>query len=143
MEKLKPYSATLLSLGGFILMAMGMYFIFLRPSLLPEDYRYIETTSSELKKNIPLLQYWLQKVFWVLGFYIFSTGLLTLFISRTSFQNRQKGAVYIVALTGASSIVAMTVINFILTSDFRWILLLFNLPWFGALILYPFEKKHI
>ena len=85
-DKLKPYSATLLAIGGFTLMVMGSYFIFFRPTLLPEDYKYIEANSSVLQKNIPLLSTWLQKVFWVMGCYVFSTGLLTLFISQTSFR---------------------------------------------------------
>ncbi len=142
-DKLKPYSATLLAIGGFTLMAIGSYFIFFRPALLPEDYKYIEATSLVLQKNIPLLSNWLQKVFWVMGCYIFSTGLLTIFISRTSFRKRIKGVVYIVAITGISSIASMTVINFMLASDFRWILLVLNLPWLGAVILYSFEKDKI
>jgi len=44
--KLKPYSATALTLGAFFLMTMGVYFVFLRPPLLPEDFKYIATTSS-------------------------------------------------------------------------------------------------
>ena len=124
-------------------MAIGSYFIFFRPPLLPEDYKYIEANSLVLQKNIPLLSNWLQKVFWVMGCYIFSTGLLTIFISRTSFRKRIKGVVYIVAITGISSIASMTVINFMLASDFRWILLVLNLPWLGAVISYSFEKDKI
>ena len=142
-DKLKPYSATLLAIGGFTLMTMGSYFIFFRPPLLPEDYKYIEANSLVLQKNIPLLSNWLQKVFWVMGCYIFSTGLLTIFISQTSFRKRIKGVVYIVAITGISSIASMTIINFMLASDFRWILLVLNLPWLGAVILYSFEKDNI
>ena len=142
-DKLKPYSATLLAIGGFTLMTMGSYFIFFRPPLLPEDYKYIEANSLVLQKNIPLLSNWLQKVFWVMGCYIFTTGLLTIFISQTSFRKRIKGVVYIVAITGISSIASMTIINFMLASDFRWILLVLNLPWLGAVISYSFEKDNI
>lgn len=142
-DKLKPYSATLLAIGGFTLMTMGSYFIFYRPPLLPEDYKYIEANSLVLQKNISLLSNWLQKVFWVMGCYIFSTGLLTIFISQTSFRKRIKGVVYIVAITGISSIASMTIINFMLVSDFRWILLVLNLPWLGAVISYSFEKDNI
>ena len=72
MLKLKPYSSTLLSFGGFLLMAMGLYFIFIRPSLLPEDLRYMNITLLTLESKIPNLQPWLQKVFWVIGGYIFA-----------------------------------------------------------------------
>ena len=67
MEKLNPYSVSILAVGGFLLVAMGIYFIFLRPPLLPEDYKYIGTTSAEIQENIPQLTVWLQKVFWVMG----------------------------------------------------------------------------
>ncbi|WP_214291544.1 hypothetical protein, partial [Escherichia coli] len=74
MEKLKPYSALLLAFAGFLLLGMGIYFLFLRPSLLPEDYRYIKSSAQAVHENIPLLATWLEKVFWVMGGYIFATG---------------------------------------------------------------------
>ncbi len=39
--KVKPYSAAVLALCGVALIGIGLYFIFLRPALLPEDARYI------------------------------------------------------------------------------------------------------
>ena len=136
MIKLKPYSASMLAFGGLLLVATGIYFVFLRPTLLPEDYKYIGTTSSAIQENVPTLSIWLQKVFWVMGGYIFTTGLLTVFISLTSFRKRTSGAFNIVAVAGISSIGSMTVVNFIIGSDFKWLLLTFILPWIIALILY-------
>lgn len=138
--KLKPYSSSILAFGGFFLVAMGIYFVFLRPALLPEDYKYIGITSSRVKENFPQLTVWLQKVFWVMGGYILATGLLIVFISFTSFRMRQRGAFSIVALAGVSSIGSMTVVNFIIGSDFKWLLLIFTLPWIIALILYRLHK---
>ncbi len=138
--KLKPYSSTLLALGGFLLVAMGAYFVFLRPPLLPEDLSYMGSTRQMVEADIPRLSNWLQKVFWVMGGYIFTTGVLTVFIARTSFRARASGAFGIVALAGISSIGAMTVVNFIIGSDFKWLLLTFTLPWAIALILYRFKK---
>ena len=86
------------------------------------------------------LQMWLRKVFWVMGSYIFTTGLLTIFMAFTSFQTRTRGTFGIVLLSGISSIGAMTVVNFIIGSDFKWILLIFTLPWVIALILYRLHK---
>ena len=140
MSKVKPYSASSPAFGGFLLMAIGIYFVFLRPSLLPEDYKYIGLTSAEIQQNIPQLSIWLQKVFWVMGGYIFTSGLLTIYISRTSFLTRSPGSFVVVILTGISSIAVMTTVNFILDSDFKWIFLLFNLPWVMASILYRFHK---
>lgn len=140
MLKLKPYSASILALGGFLLVAMGVYFIFLRPSLLPEDFLYIQITQSKIEDTFPGLYTWLQKVFWVMGAYIFTSGLLTIFIALTSFRNRAQGAFYIVAISGISSIGLMTIVNFIIGSDFRIILLIFTFPWIISLILYRLHK---
>ena len=140
MIKLKPYSASCLTLGGFLLAGMGLYFIFLRPPLLPEDLQYMNTTLSVIQNNTPDLSTWLQKVFWVMGGYIFTTGLLTIHVSQTSFRTRTPGAFIMVSIAGITSISSMTIINFILQSDFKWVLLAFTLPWFIALILYLFHK---
>lgn len=140
MIKLKPYSASILALGGILIAAMGIYFIFLRPALLPEDLRYMKTSLSVIHDAAPGLSAWLQKVFWVMGGYIFTTGLLIVFISFTSFRKRLPGAFSIVALAGISSIGSMTVINFLIGSDFKWVLLTFTLPWIVALILYRLHK---
>lgn len=140
MEKLKPYSALILALGGFILFVMGLYFVFIRPPLLPEDLRYMQTTSMVINNSAPGLAVWLQKVFWVMGSYILTTGLLTIFIALTSFRKRTQGAFPIVAIAGMGSIGFMTIVNFIINSDFKWILLVFTLPWLIALILYRLHK---
>ena len=140
MIKLKPYSASILAFGGFLLLAMGVYFIFIRPPLLPEDLRYMKITSPMEQDKMQGLQMWLRKVFWVMGSYIFTTGLLTIFIAFTSFRTRTRGAYGIVALSGISSIGAMTVVNFMIGSDFKWILLIFILPWIIALILYRLHR---
>ena len=140
MVKLKPYSASMLALGGFLLVAMGIYFIFVRPRLLPEDLRYMKTTLPVIHDSAPDLSAWLQKVFWVTGAYIFTTGLLIVFISFTSFRKRLPGAFGIVALAGITSIGSMTVVNFIIGSDFKWLLLTFTIPWVFALILYRLHK---
>lgn len=130
----------MLSLAGFFLVGMGLYFIFIRPPLLPEDLRYMGLTSQESDSSLAGLSNWLQKVFWVMGGYIFTAGLLTIYISRTSFLTRFPGTFIIIILTWISSLGLMTVVNFIIASDFKWLLMLFNLPWVTALILYRFHK---
>ena len=117
-----------------------MYFIFLRPPLLPEDSRYIGSSLSTIQNSIPGLSVWLQKVFWVMGGYIFTTGLLTMYVAQTSFITRTRGVFIIVLIAGITSIGAMTIVNFILQSDFKWVLLAFTVPWFIALFLYLLHK---
>ena len=140
MLKLKPYSASLLALAGLLLVAMGIYFVLLRPPLLPEDLRYMQTNLSVINNSATGLSSWLQKVFWVMGSYIFTTGFLTIFIGVTSFRKRSPGAFIVVAIAGISSIGSMTVVNFMIDSDFKWVLLTFTLPWIIALILYRLHK---
>ena len=141
MLKLKPYSASLLAVGGLLLVGIGIYFVFIRPPLLPEDLRYMQTNLSVINNSVTGLSIWLQKVFWVMGSYIFTTGLLTIFIALTSFRKRASGAFIIVAIAGISSkIGSMTVVNFMIGSDFKWVLLTFTLPWIIALILYRLDK---
>ena len=140
MIKLKPYSASFLTLGGFLLAGMGIYFVFLRPPLLPEDSKYIGLSLSAIQNNILGLSGWLQKVFWVMGAYIFTTGLLTIHIAQTSFRTIAPGAFIMVLIAGITFIGTMTIVNFILQSDFKWVLLAFTLPSFIALILYLLHK---
>ena len=138
--KLYPYYPKVLALGGVILMGIGFYFIFLRPPLLPEDARYMDTTVAEIQTAVPGLFRWLQKVFWVMGGYVFTSGLLMFYIAFSSFQARTRGAFPMIAFAGLSSIGWMTVVNFIIDSDFKWMLLAFVIVWATALILYRIEK---
>ena len=137
---LKPYSATVLLLTGLIMAVMGLYFIFFRPPLLPEDVSYMGTTMPYVNKYIPTLLTWLQKVFWVLGGYIFTSGLLISYISFTSFRQRTNGVLGIITLAGISSIGSMAAINFLIDSNFKWLLLSFSMLWAIAIILYLFHK---
>ena len=140
MIKLKPYCASFLTLEGFLLAGMGIYFVFLRPPLLPEDSKYIGLSLSAIQNNTPGLSVWLQKVFWVMGGYIFTTGLLTMYVAQTSFRTRTQGAFIILSFAGITSIGSMTIINFIIRSDFKWILLIFTFIWITAVILYLSRK---
>ena len=71
---------------------------------------------------------------------IFTTGLLKMYVAQTSFRTRTRGAFIIVALAGITSIGSMTIVNFILQSDFRYVLLAFTLPWIVSLILFQLHK---
>lgn len=132
--KPRNLSSSVLALGGIILMGLGLYFIFIRPPLLPEDPRYIGTTLAEIQATMPGLLIWLRRVFWVMGGFIFTTGLLTVYIAVTALQQLARDARFVVALAGLSSIGWMAVVNFMIDSDFKWLLLAFNLPWIVALV---------
>ena len=136
-----PRSAVALALGGAILMALGLYFAFLRPPLLPEDPRFMGSTLAQVQEALPGLLIWLRRVFWVMGGYIFATGLLTVYLALTAFRSRARGAASVVAVSGLASIGLMVVVNFVIASDFRWLILSFALPWAVALALYWIERS--
>jgi hypothetical protein len=140
-ERFMPYSAKILILSGTILLGIGLYFIFIRPPLLPEDLRYMGASLAQIQASVPGLSIWLRRVFWVMGGYMFATGLLTCHIAVTGFRARSRGAALVAALAGCASIGWMTTVNFIIHSDFRWVLLLFTLTWVLALLLYWIEGR--
>lgn len=78
----KPYSSAVLAVCGIALSGVGLYFIFLRSVLLPEDERYIGASLSQLQATAPNLLDWLGRMFWVMGGYILTTGILTLYIAH-------------------------------------------------------------
>lgn len=139
---LQPYSAKVLALCGLILVGMGLYSVLLRPALLPEDTRYIGTSVEEIRSAVPGLLFWLEKVFWVLGGYMLTTGLLTLYVAFTSFRTRTRGVSGIVALAGLTYVCWMTAVNFVIGSDFKWLLLTFAALWVFALVLFWFERRN-
>ena len=104
---LRPYSATVLAIAGAILMMLGLYFIFVRPPLLAEDVRYMGTSLAQIQATVPRLLIWTRRVFWVMGGYIFTAGLLTLYIAVTTFRTRARGIAGVVMLAGLTSIGSM------------------------------------
>ena len=60
----------------------------------------------------------------------------------TSFRTRAKGVSGIVALAGLASVGWMSVVNFVIDSDFKWLLLAFAVLWGLALVLFWFERRN-
>lgn len=115
-------------------MGLGLYFVFIRPALLPEDPRFMGTTFDQIQSAMPGLLIWLRRVFWVMGGFMFATGLLTAYIAVIEFQQLARGARFVVALAGLTSIGWMAAVNFMIGSDFKWLLLAFNIPWIVSLV---------
>jgi hypothetical protein len=134
--KQRSYSSTVLALCGIILMGMGLYFVFLRPPLLPEDLRFMGASLSTIQITVPTLLIWLRRVFWVMGAFLFTSGLLTLYLALTSFRTRARGVSGVIALAGFTSVGWMAVVNFLIDSDFKWFLLALAVLWGCALMLY-------
>lgn len=136
---LKPYASTPHMVCGIILMGMGLYFALIRPALLPEDVNYAGLSSQQLA-TAPGLLNWLDKVFWVMGGYIFTTGLFTSYVAQTAFRERRRGVFSVVSFGGLSSLGLMVMINFLIDSDFKWLLLVFSALWLSALGLFLWRK---
>lgn len=125
-------AAVLFGVGGAILIGIGVFFAFLRPALLPEDFRYLQRTSADIDTALPRLRSWLRLVFVVLGGYAFTSGMLTLYLAATEVRDGNRVAVAILALAGACSIGVMTLVNVVLHSAFRWALCATTIVWVAA-----------
>ena len=64
------------------------------------------------------------------------SGLLTTYVMRNLSQARTKWTLPVVMLVGLSTVATMSVTNFQLDSDFKWILLIPALLWAVGLVLY-------
>lgn len=136
-----PVSAILLALAGILLIGVGCYFLFLRPALLPEDIRYMRLTPAELQSVGPGLASWLTHVFRVMGGYVAATGVLALTLAVTAFRGRHPWAVAGAVVAGAVSIGWMAAVNFMINSDFKWVLLGFALTWAAAIAAFAVEPR--
>ena len=132
-------SSIVLAAAGILLIGMGFYFIVLRPPLLPEDTRFMGLTAAQLDPIRPQLEAWLTHVFRVLGGYVLATGILTVTLAATSFRQHSPIAAIGALLGGAASIGWMAVVNFMIGSDFKWVLLGMALIWVLSLGLYGWD----
>ena len=89
----------------------------------------------------PRLEAWLTLVFRVMGGYVIATGILTVTLAATSFRAHHWGAALGALIGGAASIGLMAAVNFVIDSDFKWILLAMALLWSSSLGLFWFEKR--
>ena len=128
-------------MAGVTLIGVGLYFILLRPPLLPEDVRYMALPAAQYDIIAPRLEPWLTHVFRVMGGYVLATGVLTVTLAATSFRAHQPGAAIGVLIGGAASIGWMAAVNFMIDSDFKWILLGMALLWASSLVLFWLEKS--
>lgn len=132
-------SSILLAGSGVLLIGVGLYFLFVRPSLLPEDVRFMKLTLAELQLVGDRLGSWLVHVFRVMGGYIAATGVLAITLAATSFRGHHPLAAAGAAVAGAASIGGMAAVNFMIDSDFKWVLLGMALVWAFSLVAFAWE----
>jgi hypothetical protein len=132
----RQVSTWMLIACGVWLVGLGLYFVVLRPALLPEDLRLLGATLSQIRAAVPGLEGWLQKVFTVMGGFMAGAGVLTVFVATAAMPRRLKGASWAIAFAGALTVALMSATNFALDSDFKWLLLAPALVWLISLVLY-------
>ena len=135
-----PLSAKVFLVCGSYLVALGLYFALLRPALLPEDPRYIGNSPEAIRAAVPGLERWLGLVFKVMGGFMVATGALTVFAACRWLAKRERGTFAALAVASAASVGLMSAINFLLHSEFRWLLLLPALLWLLGLACYLRER---
>ena len=138
-ELMQPSGKVFLACG-FWLIALGLYFIFLRPALLPEDPKYIGSSLEAIRAALPGLERWLGHVFNVMGGFMVATGAITVLAAYRFLARRERGTFAALAVAGAASVALMSATNFLLHSDFRWPLLLPALLWLVGLLCYLRES---
>ena len=121
-------------------MALGFYFVALRPPLLPEDQRFLGATVGQLETSVPDLGRWLRHVFTVMGGFMAAAGVLTAFMARVVIPQRLPGTGWAIGLAGALTVALMSAMNFALASDFRWLLLIPAAGWLAGFVLYVLRR---
>jgi hypothetical protein len=129
---------------GVFQTGMGIYFVRLRPTLLPEDEGFIGHSLESLSKFAPPISIWLDRVFTVLGGHILATGLLIILTALLLWfhAGNRKSASALVFIAGLSSVVLMSAVNFAIHSDFRWLLLLPAAAWMAAVMLLVVDLRN-
>jgi hypothetical protein len=120
---------------GVWLLLLGIYFIFVRPALLPEDLRYVEAELAALRAAAPRIELWLNLVFTVMGGFMAGAGVLLVHFALYALPCRPRGTLPTLSLTGLMTVGLMSGVNFALHSDFRWLLAAPALAWIAAVLL--------
>ncbi len=119
-----PLAAGLLGACAVVQVGIGIYFIFSRPPLLPEDLRFLALGPAG-DESLVRLRAWLDLVFTVMGGQMAAVGALAAAMAlRVRSAGPSSGEVVCVLLAGAASAGLMSAVNFALGSDFRWLLIL-------------------
>ena len=126
---------------GLWLIALGVYFALLRPALLPEDLRYMGGGAGLGQLSLAGLERWLHRVFIVMGGFIAASGILTMFLALSTVAARRKGTGVVLVVTGLATVATMSWTNFVIESQFRWLLLAPAVLWCAGIAAYAVEGR--
>ena len=136
--RLRP-SGKVFAACGLWLVGLGGWFIFLRSALLPEDLRYIGGSLDAIRTAAPGVERWLGHVFDVTGGFMIAAGAMTVLAAWCSRARWEPASLAALSLAGVAGVALMSVTNFALGSDFRWVLLLPALLWVVGLACHVYE----
>jgi len=121
---------------GIWLIGLGAYFVFVRPPLLPEDLRYLDSSATQIEALLPRLAPWLSNVFTVMGGFIAGAGVLMILAGGHAVPQSLPGTGAALGCAGLLTVATMSWINFALDSDFKWLLLAPAVAWLLGLVSY-------
>jgi hypothetical protein len=108
MEALNNIGLRVLQACGVWLVGLAVYFVVLRPSLLPEDVRYMGTNLGEVQSALPGWERWLQRAYTVVGGFMVGAGVLTVCIAMPATAARDRWTWTVLALAGSFTDVHVT-----------------------------------
>ena len=128
--------ALLIGAWGLYQIILGLYFILIRPSFLPEDLRASGTTLEAVRSAAPGIEAWLNLVFAVLGGQMAASGVLLTATAWRVFKGHHPAPVEVAAciVAGLLSVTLMSAVNFVLGSDFRWLLIAPVILWLAVIV---------
>ncbi len=113
----------LTAIGGAAVL-MGLWFIFLRPSvvLLPEDSRFTGLSPEQFQALSPKLFEWAGFVFRSWGAFAIGLGVLIVGIAMNSYRRAERWAWLTLAVAGLLTFSIFFAVNMALGSDFRLVI---------------------
>ena len=108
---------------------------------MPEDLRFMGTTVAPIRAAAPGLEGWLKKVFTVMGGFMAGAGVLTVFVAAIAMPLRLKATSWAIGVSGAITVALMSWTNFVLDSDFKWLLLAPAVAWLLGLASYGAGRR--
>ena len=126
---------------GVWLIGVGGYFMLVRPALLPEDLRYLGSSAAQVEMLLPRLAPWLRNVFTVMGGFIAGSGVLMIFVGVRAVPQALRGTGAALGCAGLLTVATMSWTNFVLDSDFKWLLLAPAVAWVLGLVSYAIGTR--
>jgi predicted membrane channel-forming protein YqfA (hemolysin III family) len=123
------------------LIGLGGYFMFARLPLLPEDLRYLGSSAIHVDEALPQLGAWLRKVFTVMGGFIAGCGVLISFMGVRAVPQRLGGTGIALGCAGLLTVATMSWTNFMLDSNFKWLLLAPAVAWLFGIVSYVAGRR--